>query len=142
MSNIGINYLAVLIAAVAAWIAGALWYGALGRHWVAALGKTMEQFKHENAARTGLARYWPFVLAFAANLIMAFMLAGLMWHLGSVTIRGGIISAVLCWIGFVVTTMAVNNAFAGRPKGLTAIDGGHWLVAMIVSGVVIGVFGL
>lgn len=142
MGNIGVNYLAVLVAAIAAWIAGAIWYGILGKLWVAAIGKTMDEFKRENATRTGLAAYWPFILAFVSNLIIAFMLAGLMWHLGSTTISGGIVSAVLCWVGFVVTTMAVNNAFAGRPGTLTAIDAGHWLVAMMVAGAVIGAFGL
>ena len=31
-------YLAILIAAVAAWLAGAGWYMALGKTWTAALG--------------------------------------------------------------------------------------------------------
>lgn len=140
--NVSVNLLAVLIAAVAAWIAGAIWYGVLGKRWVAALGRTMDDFKREQAAQSGLSAYWPFVLAFVANLIIAYTLARLMLYLDSTTIRSGIISAVLCWLGFVVTTMSVNNAFGGRKTALTAIDSGYWLLAMIVSGAVIGAFGL
>ena len=33
-----INYVAILGAAVASWLAGAVWYGILGKQWIAALG--------------------------------------------------------------------------------------------------------
>ena len=46
------------------------------------------------------------------------------------TIRSAVISALFVWVGFVVTTMLVNNAFAGRRYALTAIDAGHWLVVL------------
>ena len=42
MTFAGINYLAILIAAIVGWLAGAVWYMALGKAWVAAQGKTME----------------------------------------------------------------------------------------------------
>ena len=37
MTFAGINYLAVIIAAVVAWVAGAVWYGLLANPWVATL---------------------------------------------------------------------------------------------------------
>ena len=43
MTFSSINYLAVLIAAVVAWLASAAWYMSLGRVWTAALGKTIEE---------------------------------------------------------------------------------------------------
>ena len=45
-----------------------------------------------------------------------------MTHLGAFTLRAGIISAAFCWFGFVLTTMATNNAFAGRRTMLTVLD--------------------
>ena len=143
MTFAGVNYLAVFVAAIAAWITGAVWYGVLANPWVAAQGKTMEAFKQEMVV-TGPAQFAPYALAFVANLVMAWVLAGLLGHLGAgqVTIRGGIISAAFCWLGFVVTTLAVNNAFSGRKAMLTVIDSGHWLAAMIVAGAVIGAFGI
>ena len=38
-----VNYLSVLIAAMAAWLFGGVYYTALGKYWMAAQGKTMEQ---------------------------------------------------------------------------------------------------
>ena len=112
MTFAGINYLAILIAAVLGWLAGALWYGVLGKQWVEAQGRTMEEFKAQQAAMVGrLAGQLPFILALAANLVMAWVLAGMVGHMGSVTIRSAIISALFAWAGFVLTTMMVNYAF-------------------------------
>ena len=143
MTFAGINFLAVFIAAVAGWLVGAAWYYMLASHWLAAQGKTMEAFKQEQAAMKGDPRaFMPFVLAFIANLVMAWVLAGLIGHLGQVTIRSGVISGAFAWLGFVATTIAVNYAFGGRKPKLTAIDAGHWLAVLIVQGAIIGAFGV
>jgi hypothetical protein len=145
MSFAGMSYLAIVLAAVAAWIAGAVWYGVLGGPWVAAQGKTMEAFKAEQAALKGTPRAWlPFVLAFLAELVMAWVLAGVIGHLGAgqVTLRNGVISALFLWLGLVLTTVLVNNAFTGRKAMLTAIDAGHWLLVLLVMGAVIGGIGV
>jgi len=145
MSFAGINYLAIVIAAVAAWVAGAVWYGVLAKPWVAAQGKTMEEFKAQQAALRGSPlAYAPFIIAFVAELVMAWALAGVVGHLGAgqVTLRNGVISAFFLWVGFVVTTLAVNYAFAQRGVKLATIDAGHWLVVLLVEGAVIGAMGV
>jgi Protein of unknown function (DUF1761) len=144
MSFAGMNYLAIVIAAIAGWLTGAVWYGLLAKYWVKALGTTMEEFKQKQTALKGDPKaFLPFVLAFVADLIMAWMLAGVLGHLGpgQVTIRNGVISAAFLWFGFVLTTLGINNMFAGRKPILLLIDGGHWLAVMLVLGAVIGAFG-
>ena len=114
MTFAGINYLAILIAAVAGWSRGRSTTWLLGKQWVAAQGSTMEAFKARKAAMKGTSAAWlPFALAFLANLVMAWVLAGMVGHMGAVTIRSGVISGVVRWVGFVVTTILVNNAFGG-----------------------------
>ena len=76
------------------------------------------------------------------TLILALMLAGVMGHLGDITIRGGVISGFFVWLGFVITTMGVNHVFSGAKPMLTLIDGGHWLAVLLVMGAVIGAFGV
>jgi hypothetical protein len=49
---------------------------------------------------------------------------------------------LFAWAGFVVTTILVNNAFSGRSYKLTAIDAGHWLLALVVMSMVIGWMGV
>ena len=79
MTFAGINYLAVVVAAVAAWLGSAVWYMSLSRLYVTALGKTPEQMA---ADRKKPWAFLPFVYAFVANVIIAWMLAGVLGHLG------------------------------------------------------------
>jgi hypothetical protein len=131
--QISVNYLAVAVAAGAGFLVGWGWYAAFGKVWMAALGKTKEDCKPAPV---------PFVIAGVACLLMAWMLAGLMGHLADVTVRGGIISAVFVWVGFVLTTVGVNQAFQGLRPVVTAIDAGHWFAVLIVMGAIIGAFGV
>jgi len=131
-----INYVAILAAAVAAWLAGAVWYGILGKQWLAALGWTEADMMGPDGKRR--MPFGPMILSFVAALVMAFMLNGIMAHVGPFTVRSGIISAGLIWVGFVITSIAVNNAFQRRKVMLTMIDGGHWLLALVVQGAVLG----
>ena len=128
----GINYLGVLIAAVAGFAFGSVWYGLLGKAWLAALGKTKEDMKPHPL---------PFILAFVCQLVMAWMLAGLIGHLGEITLGGAMVSAGFVWFGFVLTTMLVNHRFQSASWSLSLIDGGHWLGVLLVMGLVIGLFG-
>jgi hypothetical protein len=141
MAFLHVNYLSIFAAAVAAWLFGAAYYTALSKHWLAALDKTMEQCQAEQAAKTGIAKYAPFITVFVAELIIAYVLYGLLMHMGNFTVRAGIISAGLCWFGFVLTTVTVNNAFSGRKTMLTVIDAGGWLGAFVIIGAVIGGMG-
>ena len=143
MSFAGINYLAVLIAAVAAWLIGAAYYGALAQPWLAAHGKTMDEVRQHQAAQ-GSAAYIPYAVALICELAMAWVLAGVIGHLGAgqVTLRNGVISALFIWFGFMLTTMAVNNMFGMRKPMLTVIDAGHWLVAILAMGAIIGAMGV
>ena len=135
-----VSYFVILIAAVAAWLAGAGWYMLLGKHWMAALGTTPEKMQE---ARNQPGAMLPFIYAFVADLVMAWVLAGLLSHLGpgQVTVRNGIISGAVCWLGFVIPSMVVNNSFARRDPRLLVIDGGHWLVVLLLMGAILGGFG-
>ena len=130
-----INFIAVVIAAVVGWFVGALWYGALGRQWMQASGRS------EAEMQTRQMPMGPMVLALIANCVMALMLAGVVGHIGRPSVMSGIVSGALVWFGFVITTSAVNNAFQKRKALLTVIDGGHWLAVLVVMGIVIGFFG-
>jgi hypothetical protein len=141
MTFAGISYLAVLLAAVAAWIASAIWYMSLGKVYMAALGKTPEDAACE---RNKPGAFIPFVWAFVADLIIGWMLAGVLGHLGAgqVTLKNGVIAGAFVWFGFVFTTMTANYAFSGRDRRLLMIDLGNWLIVLVVIGAVIGVFGV
>ncbi len=141
MNFVAVDYWAIVIAGIVGYAAGSIWYWALGKPWMAAVGLS---------ARTPSGRpmppssAWPSVVAFVADLVMAAVLAAIIGATGAtaVTLHGGIVTAALVWLGFVLTTMAVNNSFARRKPILLAIDGGHWLVVLILMGGIIGGLGV
>jgi uncharacterized protein DUF1761 len=138
VSFASVNYLSIVIAAVVAWLASAVWYTLLGRIWTTAAGKTAEQM-HEDRKRPGA--YLPFIYVFVADLIIAWTIYGLLMHLGVFTIRGGLISGALCWFGFILTTMVANYTFAQRDIRLLLIDAGNWLVVLLLIGAIVGTMG-
>ena len=135
MEFAGLNYWAVLLAAVTAFIIGSAYYGVLGRYWM-------------RAARIDPERGSPspgvFVISFGCELVMAWVLAGVIGHLGDgqVTIRNGLISGLFVWIGFVATTVTINQRYEGFGWALTLIDAGHWLLVLLAMGAVIGFMGV
>lgn len=129
-----INYMAVLVAGVAGWLVGAVWYGVLGKVWMDAAGIVCPDGKRPMPIG-------PMIISFVALILMALMLAGLMGHMGQPSVMIGVVSAALVWLGFVITTITVGNAFQGKKPMLTVIDGGHWLAALVAEGIVLGLFG-
>ena len=79
MTFAGINYVAILVAAVAGWLTGAVWYGAPGKPWMAALGRPPEECKQNPGTP---ASYVPFGLAFVPALTLSWFPPGLLAHLG------------------------------------------------------------
>jgi len=140
MSFAGVNYLAVVLAAVASFLFGGIWYGVFSKQWMAAANINFDDIKQAK----GGASIVPYAIAFIAQLVMAVVLAGVIGHLGQgqVTLKNGVISAALIWLGFVMTSLAVNHAFQMQKKALTVIDGGHWLGVLLAQGAIIGWFGV
>lgn len=134
MNFAGMNYLAILLAGAAGFATGALWYGLLGKAWLSALGKTKKEM---GTSKT------PFIIAAVANLFIAYIMAGLIGHLGEgqVTFKNGIISGAFVWAGFILTTFSVNYAFQSQNMKLAMIDIGHWLAVFLVVGAIIGLMG-
>jgi hypothetical protein len=133
MAFAGMNYLAILIAAVAAFAWGGAYYTTLSKQWQAAAGQTQP-----NRSAT------PFIITFVAEIVMAFVLSGAIGHLGpgQVSVKNGIISGVILWAGFIVTTIFVNNAYPGRKYMLSVIDCIHWLGVLVIQGAIIGALGV
>ena len=134
MDFAGANYLAVLVAAVAAFAFGAAWYMALSKPWMAAARIDPSKGNRSIA---------PFVTSFVCELIMAWVLAILMNAItfGEPSVIAGLIIGFVVWLGFMATTIAVNHRYEGFGWGLTVIDAGHWLGVALIMGAVIGWFG-
>src|SRR5262245_20393054 len=102
----------MLVAALAGFATGAVWYTLLGGAWLKALGTTKEDMRPSPV---------PFIIAAAANLLVAFVLGNVMLKLsgggfggGGVTAVFGLVTGFFMWAGFTIPFLAMNNAFAGQ----------------------------
>ncbi|MET4589029.1 DUF1761 domain-containing protein [Arthrobacter sp. 754] len=129
-----INWLAVTLAFVASMAIGFVWYmpAVLGNRWMAAIGKTQEDLKDIG----GGAGIWVPMMAAAA--LTAALLAVLISKLGLDNAVAGGLFALVVGLVFRAGGHVIHNGFAGRPAAVTLIDSGHDLLAMTVSGAIIG----
>ncbi|CAN7745987.1 DUF1761 domain-containing protein [Mesorhizobium caraganae] len=129
-----VNWLAVVVAAVVAWLFGAVWYMGLSKPWLKAAKldpATMSKSK------------LPFVISFIAELIMALVVALVVGAMtgGEPALTAGLVFGFVLWVGFVATTLTANHRYENFGWDLTLIDGGHWLGVLLIIGAVIGWFG-
>ena len=133
----GINILGVALAAVASFAFGAAYYTILSKLWLEASGKTEDEVKQERTAT-------PFITSFIGLVVMAIVLSSQFMpeQMGYESAGTGyaIHIALMLWVGFIVTSMATNNAFQGAKPKLTLIDAGHWLGVVVIQVLVLGAF--
>lgn len=135
MSQMDVNWLAIIVAAVAAFAIGALWYSPtlFGRKWMAAHGHTPEKMA---AMRSSMAKTYTY--SFVTYLITAMVIALLVGLTGAGTAMLGIVLAVLAWVGFGFATGLNANLYSDKPAAAFLIDAGYQVVYVIVMGAIIG----
>jgi Protein of unknown function (DUF1761) len=132
----GINYLAIFIAAIAAFMFGGVYYGALvSKPW-------MKAARIDDAASKMTAGL--IIISLLCELIMAVGLAGVLGHLGTgqVTMMNGIISGFFLWLMLIMPSMVMNHRYQKFGWDLSFIDGAHWLGVVVIMGGIIGWMGV
>jgi surface polysaccharide O-acyltransferase-like enzyme len=126
------NYAAVVLAAIAYWILGGVWYAVLfSRPWMALEHITDEQAKSMNPVL-------PYVITFVLNLLIAYALAQICIWRNANTIGRGASVGVLLWIGFVGPITFTTYMYEMRPKELFAINQFYPLAGLVLMGAIIG----
>ena len=124
-----LNWLAIVAAAVSAFVLGGIWYGPLFKNaWCREAGMD------PNAQPKHPARV--FGVAFVAALIAAF---GFAFYLGPkpafwVAVHAGLMVGFF----FVAMSFAINYAFAQRTLKLWLIDGGYHILQFALYGAILG----
>ncbi|MDR7419756.1 MAG: DUF1761 domain-containing protein [Armatimonadota bacterium] len=131
----GLNYLAVLVAAILNMLIGALWYshGLFGKSWMELTG-----LKPEDAQKRMAGMRRAYSLMFIASLLIAYTLARVLWYAKIESAGGGAMIGLLAWVGFVATTHGANYLFEGKPFRLYGINTGYSLVSFLVMGALLG----
>jgi surface polysaccharide O-acyltransferase-like enzyme len=126
------NYLAVVVAAIAYWVLGAVWYGALfAKQWMALEHMTEEQAKSMN-------RVLPYIISFVLSILIAYVLAQIIHWRNANTASLGAAVGVILWVGIVGPITFTTYMHEMRPKSLFAINEFYPLAGLILMGAILG----
>lgn len=133
----GASIVTIIIATIASWVFGAIYYMSLAKPWMKAVGVTEEEVKAGEGPM-------PYIISVICEFIMAYMLAVLLLHTsdGAFTMGAALFAAFSIWLGFVFTTQCVNHRYSMKPWSLTIIDSGHWLGVLLIQALVMYFIGL
>ena len=130
---IRVNYLAIVVAAVAAFVASSAWYAVFGNIWMELRG-----IDPATAADMGTpARTMLFVVV--QSLVVAFMLAYFVVRLRIVDWKVAVRLGALVWV-FPVMMLLGSVVHENVPLRLAAIHAGDWLVKLLLMSVILGVW--
>lgn len=129
-----INYLAILVAAVAAMLVGGFWYSPVlfGKPWMREMGKNPDDMKGIAFPLKEMA------IQFIASLVLAFVLALFIYR--QATVGEAVTLALWIWVGFYVTLQLNSVLWEGRSWKLYFINIAQSLVTLVLMAVVIGLW--
>jgi hypothetical protein len=126
------NYPAVVVAAIAYWLLGAVWYGVLfNKSWMALEHMTIEQAQ-------SVSPVIPYIVSFLLEILIAYSLAQICIWRNANTVGRGASVGVLVWIGFVGPIALMTYMFEMRPKALFAINEFYPLAGLVLMGTILG----
>lgn len=127
MNDMHLNPLAIVAAAVMAFLIGAVWYSPLlfAKRWQQEARLSDAQLKSGSMARI-------FGLALVCDLVMSANLAAFLG--GKATVGFGLAAGAATGIGWVAMCFAVNDLFERRPLALWLINSGYHVVSLTLMG--------
>lgn len=135
-----INFLAVLVAAIASMIIGSIWFGPLfGKTFMEGVG--MNQWSVEKKQAMKKKMVWTYLQQFVLSLLIADVFAHLAWGMDlamgrQANFMSGLSTGLWIWLGFALPIRYGQSLWSGKEFKYTAIDLGYWLVLLLTFGVI------
>lgn len=137
--NVEVNYLSVLLAAVASMIIGFLYYSpsVMGKPWMKEMGLTSDSLKK---AQQEMGKLYgvSFVLALVSAYVLTHVMAFSLNFYGYPPVTTGLTSGFYMWLGFVMPVQATDQIFGKKNWKLLALNTGYQLLSLLVMGTVLG----
>ncbi|MDQ6828392.1 MAG: DUF1761 domain-containing protein [Gemmatimonadota bacterium] len=130
-----VHYLAVLVAGIAIFALGGLWYSPVlfAKKWMELRGITEAEMKTESLPLQ-------YAMVFLCGLITAWVMAVILNHFPNLTLTRALEAAFLCWLGFAAVTSYATAIFSMKPKALWLIDSGFNLVSFLVAAAILALW--
>jgi hypothetical protein len=132
--DIHVNYLAVVVAAIANYIIAVIWYAAI-------FSKLWKKL-------TGISDMKPtpvnIVLVFIGSFVLSFVLyhsiifGNAYFKMGG--IGGGIMGGFFGWLGYIAPVTLSTKVYEKKPWGLWLLDNVFWLISLLVMGAILSLW--
>ena len=132
--EVHVNYLAVLVAAVANYAIATVWYAVLfGKVWMKLTGMTDMKPAPMNM-----------ILTFVGSLVLSYVL----YHsivFGDAYVKmsgvpGGLMGGFFGWLGYIAPVTLSTKLYEKKPWGLWLLDNGFWLISLLVMGAILSLW--
>jgi hypothetical protein len=133
-AKVRLNYVAILVAAIACFLFEAFWYSTFLQLWLDGIGRSREWMMSAAAGLPPL-QYGTAILSAA---VMATAISCVTQLTGPQTALRGMQVGALLWLGFVLTVLSTAYVFEVRPLSLLGIDAGFWFFGCITMGAIVG----
>ena len=133
----GVNFIAVVVAAITSMVIGSLWYSPLlfGKLWMRLQGISKKDIVKAKQKSMEKLYFWAFIGALVTAGVFAYLL-----DMFGKSAEMGITLSLLIWLGFVATTMLGTVLWEGKSVSLYALNVFYHFVNLVVMGVIIGMW--
>lgn len=137
---IEVNYLAILVSAIASMVIGSVWYGWLFREkWMSLMG-----YNKENMGKMKMTRNKAYAIQFVASLVMAYILSHSLIFASAYLDASGWMAGVSAgfwnWLGYIAPVTLGMVLWENRTWSLWFIVASSHLVTLIVMGVILSLW--
>jgi hypothetical protein len=127
-----INYLAIGVAVVVAFVASTAWYTVFGAERDRLLGT-----EGDTSERPPV---WMMLVELVRSFVVAYVLAVLFGLAGVAGFFGAVGLGLLMWVGFPVVLLVGSVIWDRVPFKLAAIHAGDWLVKLLLMAIIVGLW--
>lgn len=124
------NYLAIVVATVLAFVFSAAWYIALSQ----------QRARLSPAAASQRRPRWMVPVELLRTLVVALVVAALASRLGITSLTSSVLLALGLWIGFPVILLSGSVIYENVPWRLAAIHAGDWLGKVLIISILVGLW--
>jgi hypothetical protein len=133
------NWLAVIVAAIAHFFIGWLWYSVLFmKPWMKEMGLDKLTAKQKKEGMKEMPK--SMAINFVTLLVTAWVLSWIILALKMSGAMGGIQVAFWVWLGFFATTLVNSVIWEKKSWKLYGINASHHLAGLVAMGIILGVW--
>ncbi|HLY41093.1 MAG TPA: DUF1761 domain-containing protein [Terracidiphilus sp.] len=134
MNELHLRLWPIVVSALILWFLGALWYSPVlfAKPWIAIVGR--KEGEKPKGVAVGM------VSSFIGDMLLALVLMHFVYWSGTTSFAGGAFIGFITWIGFVLAPLFPQHIYEDRPFTYFAINGGYWLLGLLIVGGLIAVW--